>query len=184
MFINPFADQSLCVRVLPMVPAATTLRGRDVRVTGGRGALDDILEAAEAHFLGERDPGGARAGGRRAGDPARRRIRRGVDARGASRLDLEAPYSKIDLGALVFAPREVRPYAAHLCVRNNFTTLECATLRGDGDAVKVSVAKAKRTKKQFERNVADAYGSTRARRAVRAAEAGNAPRVKRACPRR
>ena len=71
-----------------------------------------------------------------------------------------APYSKIDLGALVFAPREVRPYAAHLCVRNNFTTLECATLRGDGDAVKVSVANAKRTKKQFERNVADAYGST------------------------
>ena len=59
VFINPFADQSLCVRVLPMVPAATTLRGRDVRVTGGRGALDDILEAAEAHFLGERDPGGA-----------------------------------------------------------------------------------------------------------------------------
>ena len=36
-----------------------------------------------------------------------------------------------------------------LCVRNNFTTLE-ATLRGDGDAVKVSVSKTKRTKKQFE----------------------------------
>jgi hypothetical protein len=53
VFINPFADQSLCVRVLPMVPAATTTRGRDVRVAGGSGALDDILEAAEAHFLGE-----------------------------------------------------------------------------------------------------------------------------------
>ena len=161
VFINPFADQSLCVRVLPMVPAATTLRGRDVRVTGGRGALDDILEAAEAHFLGERDPGGAFAleGGELAS--ARGGGFNAASTR-AARSDWTclAPYSKIDLGALVFAPREVRPYAAHLCVRNNFTTLECATLRGDGDAVKVSVAKAKRTKKQFERNVADAYGST------------------------
>ena len=40
-----------------MVPAATSVRGRDVRVAGGRGALDDILEAAEVHFLGEY-PGG------------------------------------------------------------------------------------------------------------------------------
>ena len=161
VFINPFADQSLCVRVLPMVPAATTLRGRDVRVAGGRGALDDILEAAEAHFLGERDPGGAFAleGGELAS--ARGGGFNAASTRSArSDWTCLAPYSKIDLGALVFAPREVRPYAAHLCVRNNFTTLECATLRGDGDAVKVSVAKAKRTKKQFERNVADAYGRT------------------------
>ena len=150
VFINPFADQSLCVRVLPMVPAATTTRGRDVRVAGGSGALDDILEAAEAHFLGEypAHSGFFLEGGELAS------ARRGVKAGGgfqSGRSDWTclSPYSKIDLGALVFAPREVRPYAAHLCVRNNFTTLECATLRGDGDAVKVSVSKTKRTKKQF-----------------------------------
>ena len=37
--------------------------------------------------------------------------------------------------------RQARRYEAHLCVRNNFTTLECATLRGDGDSVSVHVAK-------------------------------------------
>ena len=121
-----------------------------MRVAGGSGALDDILEAAEAHFLGEypAHSGFFLEGGELAS------ARRGVKAGGgfqSGRSDWTclSPYSKIDLGALVFAPREVRPYAAHLCVRNNFTTLECATLRGDGDAVKVSVSKTKRTKKQF-----------------------------------
>jgi len=34
-----------------------------------------------------------------------------------------------------------RKYAAHLCVRNNLTTLECTTVHGVGDSVKVFVAK-------------------------------------------
>ena len=93
VFINPFADQSLCVRVLPMVPAATTLRGRDVRVTGGRGALDDILEAAGRASSGERDPGGRSRARRRAGVRARRPIQRGVDG-AARRTGPRRAYSK------------------------------------------------------------------------------------------
>ena len=50
------------------------------------------------------------------------------------------PSQSISLGTLTFAPNEVRPYAAHICVRNNFTTLECATLRGAGDTMKVEPA--------------------------------------------
>ena len=175
VFINPFADQSLCVRVLPMVPAATSVRGRDVRVAGGRGALDDILEAAEAHFLGEY-PGGFGGFSLEGGElnSARESHLGGADAASAAARGSDwaclAPFSKIDLGALVFAPREVRPYAAHLCVRNNFTTLECATLRGDGDAVKVSVSKTKRTKKQFE-----AIAAGRNARASRAARTFASP---------
>ena len=51
------------------------------------------------------------------------------------------PSRSLDLGTIAFAPRQARRYEAHLCVRNNFTTLECATLRGDGDEVRVHVAK-------------------------------------------
>ena len=50
----------------------------------------------------------------------------------------------IDLGALAFAPKRVGAHAAHLCVRNNFTTLECATLRGWGVAVEVFAARSAR----------------------------------------
>ena len=158
VFINPFATDTLCVRMLPIVPASPNNRkGADRRVAGGKGALDDVLEAAEAHYRGEYPlhtgfllEGGEVAPGRGVSSGQDRPAANGNSVPSSPRHTKDwtclKPYQMIDLGALVFAPRTVGTHAAHLCVRNNFTTLECATLRGDGDAVKVRVAKSKKPK--------------------------------------
>ena len=170
VFINPFASDTLCVKMLPIVPAsAKNTKGKDRRVSGGKGALDDVLEAADAHYRGEYPlhtgfllEGGELSSGRGGVSSSTVGTRNADSSRPSGGWDQQKmsgaaspprlkkdwtclkPYQKIDLGALVFAPKESRQYAAHLCVRNNFTTLECATLRGDGDAVKVQVAKTKK----------------------------------------
>ena len=143
VFINPFADQSLCVPLNSRPRGDDSARAR-VRVAGGSGAQRHP-RAAEAHFLGEYPRTAPLGGGELAS--ARRGVAGGGFGSGRSDWTCLSPYSQPDLAR--WCLRRGFGRSPHLCVRNNFTTLECATLRGDGDAVKVSVSKTKRTKKQF-----------------------------------
>ena len=104
------------------------------------------ISAANLHVAGEYDPPGATGFVLEGGDISMKR-KTGA-GKGAAALVSDGrdtaclePGESVDLGLLSFKPKEVRKYHAHMCVRNNFTTLECATLSGSADAVKVYVAK-------------------------------------------
>ena len=170
VFIN-LADQSLCVHCRNVVPA------RRRRCAGRRASWRPrrwTILGRRRRFLAAR-PGRVRAA-LEGGELASARGGVHASARGAPDWTCLA-HARRSTWARWCLRRAVLPYAAHLCVRNNFTTLECATLRGDGDA-SGGVAKA-RTKKQLT-GIADAC-DIRARRAVRA-EGGETRARKRPAP--
>ena len=146
MLVNPFSEETLCVRMMPIVPAATARR----RSSSSSSRRDETIAAAEAHLVGEYPiytgftlEGGELVPTRGVPPKGSKRARASDSETTAEGSDVAClgPSRSLDLGTIAFAPRQARRYEAHLCVRNNFTTLECATLRGDGDEVRVHVAK-------------------------------------------
>ena len=152
MIVNPLTDAPLCVSLLPLINAAGKKKG-------GRHDISDVdpgaiaLNAAKAHisreysspdvlgFTFEKSELMHTVESWRT-EKKRRGATAGHGNRGAmgGALCLE-PSQSVSLGTLAFSPKEARAYAAHICLRNNLTTLECATLHGTGDAVKVYLAK-------------------------------------------
>ena len=138
---NPLGNQVVCVRIMPFVAAA------EKSIAEIEGDVDAAtISAANLHVAGEYDPPGATGFVLEGGDISMKR-KTGA-GKGAAALVSDGrdtaclePGESVDLGLLSFKPNEVRKYHAHMCVRNNFTTLECATLSGSADAVKVYVAK-------------------------------------------
>ncbi len=138
---NPLGNQVVCVRIMPFVAAA------EKSIAEIEGDVDAAtISAANLHVVGEYDPPGATGFVLEGGDISMKR-KTGA-GKGAAALVSDGrdtaclePGESVDLGLLSFKPKEVRKYHAHMCVRNNFTTLECATLSGSADAVKVYVAK-------------------------------------------
>lgn len=138
---NPLGNQVVCVRIMPFVAAA------EKSIAEMEGDVDAAtISAANLHVAGEYDPPGATGFVLEGGDISMKR-KTGA-GKGAAALVSDGrdtaclePGESVDLGLLSFKPKEVRKYHAHMCVRNNFTTLECATLSGSADAVKVYVAK-------------------------------------------
>ena len=144
MLVNPFPEETLCVRMMPIVPAAARRRS-----SSSSSRRDETIAAAEAHLAGEYPifTGFTLEGGElvptRGTPPKGSKRSRASNPETSEGSDVACvgPSRSLDLGTIAFAPRQARRYEAHLCVRNNFTTLECATLRGDGDSVRVHVAK-------------------------------------------
>ena len=138
---NPLGNQVVCVRIMPFVAAA------EKSIAEIEGDVDAAtISAANLHVAGEYDPPGATGFVLEGGDISMKR--KTGKGKGAAALVSDGrdtaclePGESVDLGLLSFKPNEVRKYHAHMCVRNNFTTLECATLSGSADAVKVYVAK-------------------------------------------
>ena len=138
---NPLSDQIVCVRIMPFVAAS------EKSIAEIEGDVDAAtIAAANLHVAGEYDPPGATGFVLDGGDISMKRKTgpgKGTAALVSDGRDTAclSPGQSVDLGVLSFKPKEVRRYHAHMCVRNNFTTLECATLSGSADAVKVYVAK-------------------------------------------
>ena len=138
---NPLSDQIVCVRIMPFVAAS------EKSIAEIEGDVDAAtIAAANLHVAGEYDPPGATGFVLDGGDISMKRKTgpgKGTAALVSDGRDTAclSPGQSVDLGVLSFKPKEVRRYHAHMCVRNNFTTLECATVTGSADAVKVYVAK-------------------------------------------
>ena len=140
------SEETLCVRMMPIVPRRR--RGDDrrrprrdaTRLSPPRGAS---RRGEYPIYTGFTLEGGELVPTRGVPPKGSKRARASDSETSAEGSDAEClgPSRSLDLGTIAFAPRQARRYEAHLCVRNNFTTLECATLRGDGDEVRVHVAK-------------------------------------------
>ena len=137
---NPLGNQSSVFASCPLSPLEKSI----AEIEGDVDAA--TISAANLHVAGEYDPPGATGFVLEGGDISMKR-KTGA-GKGAAALVSDGrdtaclePGESVDLGLLSFKPNEVRKYHAHMCVRNNFTTLECATLSGSADAVKVYVAK-------------------------------------------